>query len=119
VLRPLGQVQGGAHHPQQLLDAHVIALSAQSHSGSSVRADSNLYGGGEHEARVQRQHRRHLSSPVGVCGHVRRVGRGSVGHSEEEHERETIDGEDFYVVIGGVTVRRVPMRTTAATLRGQ
>jgi hypothetical protein len=47
VLRPLGQVQGGAHHPQQLLDVRVTALPAQLHRGPSVHTDSDLYGGGK------------------------------------------------------------------------
>jgi hypothetical protein len=49
---------------------------------------------------------------------ARRLWQVGVGHSEEERGRETIDGEDFYVVIGGVPACRVPMRTAAAALPG-
>jgi hypothetical protein len=59
-----------------------------------------------------------MSPLAGVCWHGRGVGRGGVSHSEEERRRETIDGEDFYAVIGGVPVRRVPVCTVAAALPG-
>jgi hypothetical protein len=73
VLRPIGQVEGVSHRPQQLLDVRFIALSAQPRCGLSVRAGLDLYGGGERGARVQCQLRRCLSSSVGVHGHGRGV----------------------------------------------
>jgi hypothetical protein len=70
-----------------------------------------MYGGGEHGARVQRQHQWHPSSLTGVRGHGRGVhGRGGVGHSEEERGGETIEGKVCCTVIRGFLARRVPVR---------